>query len=120
VLAISAPGDASTAVGIGGDQTNRDIMGAGAVYVYRRDLMTLEWETEPAYVKASNTKPKVMDRMNLVHIPNWIDDYFGRAVALSGDGRMLAVGAPNEDSSAIGLGGDQSYDSFNAGAVYMY
>lgn len=60
VLAIGS-GDPSTAVGINGDQFNADSMGAGAVYVYRRDAMTLAWETDPAYVKASNTQPEIID-----------------------------------------------------------
>lgn len=48
-------------------------------------------------------------------------DNFGWSVALSGDGNTLAIGAPGEDSSAIGANGDQTNnDSTNAGAVYIF
>jgi hypothetical protein len=58
------------------------------------------------YVKASNTGE---------------NDSFGWSVALSDDGRTLAVGAPYESSSATGIGGDQADNSIDwAGAVYLY
>ncbi len=48
-------------------------------------------------------------------------DGFGLALALSGDGNTLAVGAPNEESAARGINGDQSDNSADhAGAVYMF
>lgn len=58
------------------------------------------------YFKASNTG---------------YDDQFGYSVALSADGKTLAVGATREDSAATGLDGDQSDNSAsNAGAVYVF
>ena len=58
------------------------------------------------YFKASNTG---------------LRDFFGFAVALSGDGNTLAVGARDEESNATGVGGDQSDNSADAsGAVYLY
>lgn len=49
------------------------------------------------------------------------NDLFGWSIALSADGNTLAVGAPAEDSKAIGANGDQSNnDSTNAGAVYVF
>ena len=58
------------------------------------------------YLKASNTEA---------------NDLFGWSIALSADGATLAVGAPAEDSKAIGANGDQSNnDSTNAGAVYVF
>ena len=46
-------------------------------------------------------------------------DYFGVAIAASGD--TLVVGAPGEDSAATGIGGDPSDNSArNAGAVFVY
>jgi hypothetical protein len=57
------------------------------------------------YFKASNTG---------------VGDQAG-VVALSGDGNTLAIGAPMEDSNAIGVDGDESNNaSANAGAVYVY
>lgn len=48
-------------------------------------------------------------------------DSFGAAVALSADGETLAVGASFENSSAIGINGDQADGSaYAAGAVYVF
>jgi trimeric autotransporter adhesin len=58
------------------------------------------------YLKASNTEA---------------NDLFGWSIALSADGTTLAVGAPAEDSNAIGANGEQANnDSLNAGAVYVF
>jgi hypothetical protein len=57
------------------------------------------------YVKASNTGA---------------NDLFGAAIALSGDGNTLAVGARNESSNATGINGNQANnDTPGAGAVYV-
>ncbi|WP_062066364.1 FG-GAP repeat protein [Cellvibrio sp. OA-2007] len=49
------------------------------------------------------------------------NDFFGWSIALSADGTTLAVGAPTEDSKAIGANGDQTNnDSTNSGAVYVF
>jgi len=46
-------------------------------------------------------------------------DTFGAAVAVSGD--TVAVGAPNEQSNAAGVGGDQASNALDlSGAVYVY
>ncbi len=64
------------------------------------------------YFKASNTEG-VQQRGN--------GDAFGYSIAISGDGRTLAVGAPNEDSDAILINGDQSNnDASDSGAVYLF
>jgi hypothetical protein len=48
-------------------------------------------------------------------------DGFGISVALSSDGNSLAVGALNESSGAIGIGGNQTdNNAAGAGAVYLY
>jgi len=58
------------------------------------------------YVKASNAEA---------------NDFFGWSIALSADGTTLAVGAPAEDSKAIGVNGEQANnDSTNSGAVYVF
>jgi hypothetical protein len=76
---------------------------SGAVYVYTRSAAT--W-TQRAYVKGSNTDA---------------GDEFGSAVALSGDGRLMAIGAHNEDSAARGINGNQSNNSADdSGAVYVF
>ncbi len=44
----------------------------------------------------------------------------GNAVALSGDGTTVVVGAPHESSAARGINGNQNDNSmYNAGAVYV-
>ena len=48
-------------------------------------------------------------------------DQFGRSVALSGDGNLLAVGADAEDGSSAGINGELSLnDAMSAGAVYLF
>jgi len=48
-------------------------------------------------------------------------DKFGLAVALSADGNTLAVGAPDEDSNATSIGGDETNDAAtDAGAVHVF
>ncbi len=78
---------------------------AGAVYVYRP--VGGGW-VQQAYIKASNTSALNADQ-------------FGDSLALSRDGNRLVVGAPNEASSAKGIGGAQANDSMGrAGAAYQY
>jgi hypothetical protein len=102
-LAVSALGEASSATGVNGNEANNSAFESGAVYVFVR--AGVSWSQE-AYVKASNTGR---------------GDYFGRGIALSGDGNVLAVGASNESSAATGLGGDQTDDSkLNSGATYVF
>ena len=105
-LAVGAPREDSLATGIDGDQLDDSSTSVGAVYVFGRDGMG-QW-SQQAYVKASN--------------PNPMDEF--HVVALSRDGSVLAVGAPFEDSVAVGLGGDQGnvgpgFDG-NRGAVYVF
>jgi hypothetical protein len=76
---------------------------SGAVYFYTRTGTT--W-TPRAYIKGSNTQA---------------GDEFGSAVALSRDGRIMAVGAHNEDSAAKGLSGNQADNSADdSGAAYIF
>lgn len=101
-LLVGARNESSKATGINGDQADDSVTQAGAVYAFVRHAQT--W-SQLAYVKASNTDP---------------DDLFGTSVALSGDGRTAAVGAPGEASKALGVNGDQNDDSLpGAGAVYV-
>jgi hypothetical protein len=59
---------------------------------------------QQGFLKASNPNP---------------DDNFGLTVAISGD--TLVVGAPDEDSNAVGVDGDQTNNgSSNSGAVYVF
>lgn len=101
-LAVGADGEGSNATGIGGNQANNSISGAGAVYIFLRSGSV--W-SQQAYIKASNTGA----------------DAFGSSVALSSDGNTLVVGAPNEASNATGIGGNQADNSATAaGAAYVF
>ncbi|MET0534147.1 MAG: Calx-beta domain-containing protein [Steroidobacter sp.] len=102
-LAVGAHFEASGAVGINGDQADNSRASAGAAYVFVREAAV--WR-EQAYVKASNTGSF---------------DIFGEALALSGDGSVLAVGAYGEFSNATGVNGNQQNTSAPfAGAVYVF
>ncbi len=93
---VNPPGCGDEGLGSAGGS-----MGAAAVFV--RDGTA--W-TQEAYLKASNTG---------------IEDWFGIRLALSGDGTVLAVAGPNEDSAAQGIDGAQDDDSaIEAGAVYLF
>jgi len=102
-LVVGAPGEASAATGIGGNQTDNTAANAGALYVFTRSGAL--W-SQRVYVKASNTGT---------------GDSFGRAVAVSNDGSTVAGGASSEASAAIGVGGVQTDNTApNAGAVYVF
>src|SRR5579864_4347071 len=90
-LAISAHFEASAAKGINGDQTDKSIPQAGAVYVFTRTGNT--W-SQQAYIKASNTGEAEKGNQPAD------GDQFGFSIGLSGDGNNLAVGAISEDSGA--------------------
>ena len=104
VLAVGAPMDLSAGKGINSGTAEQVKMESpGAAYLF-------EWAggawARVAYVKASNTDAH---------------DTFGWSVALSGDGRTLAVGAMGESSSAAGINGDQENNSLScAGAAYVF
>lgn len=111
-IAISAHWEASAATGVNGNQGDESIRQAGAVYVFTRTGSS--W-SQQAYIKASNA-----GRPGEGGMPG-DGDQFGYAVALSGDGTTLAVGAIAEDSAAQQINGDQKDDSqATAGAVYVY
>lgn len=102
-LVVGASLESSNAAGIDGNQGDNSMPNAGAAYVYTRSGAAWSQRT---YVKAANTGAQ---------------DQFGYAVALSGDGTTLMVGAWSEDSNAVGFSGNQHDNTAsNAGAVYVY
>jgi len=102
-LAVGAPNEDGNAVGVNGQANNNGAPNSGAVYVYTRNGS--QWVFQ-AYVKASNTNAS---------------DSFGTAVALSADGNTLLVGAPEEDSDAIGTNGNAlSNAALSSGAAYVF
>jgi hypothetical protein len=103
LLAIGAPQDRSTSEGVNASQSGVE-QGFGATFVFSRDIAG-QWQQQ-AYLKSTNSQR---------------NDRFGNVVALSGDGSVIAVNAPGEDSNAVGINGDQDDNSFtDSGAVYLY
>jgi hypothetical protein len=100
-VVVGAPNEDSAATGVGGDESSNSASNSGAAYVFTRNGAF--W-SQQAYLKASNTGA---------------NDTFGGAVAIDGD--TVVVGALREDSSATGVGGDESNNSGNgSGAVYVF
>lgn len=100
-LAVGASRENSGTTGVNGDQNDSSASNSGAVYVFRRT--DVGWAQE-AYLKASNTGT---------------EDLFGVSVSIWED--LLAVGASLEDSSALGISGDQNNDDASgSGAVYLF
>ncbi|MDI9364813.1 MAG: T9SS type A sorting domain-containing protein [Flavobacterium sp.] len=100
-LAVGAIGETGSGRGINPDDNN-DYYEAGAVYIYTRSGSTWSFST---YIKASNTGG---------------GDQFGWAVALSGDGNTLAVGALYESGSGKNINKTSDEDATASGAVYTY
>lgn len=102
-IAVGSHFEDSGAKGVNGNQSDASMEDSGAAYVYTRTGTT--WNPT-AYIKASNPQAAAE---------------FGTSVALSGDGKMLAIGAPKENSAAKGVNGKQDDKSAaNAGAAYVY
>jgi len=92
----------SNATGVGGNQADNSATDAGAAYVFSRSSGV--W-TQQAYLKASNTGAY---------------DWFGYAVAISGDGNTAAVGAHREDGSGTGINPTNNEAATDAGAAYVF
>ena len=100
---VGAPMEDSRARGINGEQQDNSATESGAAYLFTRSGTT--W-SQQAYIKAENA-----DEF----------DEFGVAVAVSGDGRRLIIGARMEGGGAVGINGNQSDNSTpEAGAVYVW
>ena len=88
--------DADTlAIGAPGEQSF-----SGAVYIFERSSSS--W-TEQAVLQASNAD---------------VEDTFGDSLDLGKN--VLVVGAPNEDSNASGVDGDQGNNGQRHGAAYLF
>jgi hypothetical protein len=102
-LVVSASNEDGGSQGINGKQDNDDATESGAVYLFTRNGTI--W-SQLAYVKSSNSQEF---------------DEFGNSVAVSRDGRTIAVGARGEDSNARGVNGNQADNSLDeSGAAYVF
>lgn len=96
-MVVGAPGEDSG----NGNPDDDGASGAGAAYVFRR--------TGDVWVQEAYLKSSAIDA----------DDEFGAAVAISGD--LIVVGAPREDSTATGIGGNDDNDAGgDVGAAYAF
>ena len=88
-------------MGVNGDQSNNNVLGSGAAYVFVRNGAT--W-TQQAYLKPSNTGP---------------GDQFGWSVAISGD--TIVVSSLLEDSASAGVNGNPfNQAATDAGAAFVF
>ena len=108
VLAVGALGEPSAAVGVnpqsGQNDTSAPNAGAAYTFIYAQGT----W-VQQSYVKASNAQSGTQ---------------FGSGVALSGDGRTMAIGSQRENSSAVGITSTAPLPAASPkswyGAVYVY
>ncbi len=101
---VGAMFEASNATGVNGDESNNSAGNSGAAYVFVRSPGAPETWSQRAFLKASNTG---------------VNDHFGLSVAASRD--TVVVAAPDEDSNAGGVNGDQGDDSAgDSGAAYVF
>ena len=98
-VVVGARLEDGSATGVNGP-VNEGAIDSGAAYVFVRSGTT--W-SQQAYLKASQVSP-------------W--DWFGRAVAISGD--TVVIGAYQEDGSAMGVNGTVNELSSNSGAAYVF
>ncbi len=100
-LVVSADREASSAIGVDGNQNDNAAIFSGAAYVFLRNGNT--W-SQQAYLKASNTETS---------------DHFGSAVSISGN--TVVVGADREASNVTGIGSNQNNNAATgAGAAYVF
>ena len=100
-VVVGAYREDSSSTGIDGDQSENSVMDSGAAYVFIRSGDS--W-SQQAYLKASNTN---------------MHNFFGYSIAITDD--TVVVGAPLEESNAIGINGDQSnHEAYASGAVYVF
>ncbi|HTG45701.1 MAG TPA: choice-of-anchor D domain-containing protein, partial [Verrucomicrobiae bacterium] len=103
LIVIGAPGEASDALGVDGDQISERAPQSGAAYIfaYRNGL----WSHD-AYLKASNTQPEAR---------------FGYSVGVSSN--RVVVGSPSEKSPARGVNDyahQNDTSALTAGAAYVF
>ncbi|MEN9490754.1 MAG: hypothetical protein RJA63_1203 [Pseudomonadota bacterium] len=99
VVVVGAPYEDTAVVGESGDQADNSMQNAGAIYVFAKVGST--W-SQRVWGKAPNAGA---------------NDWYGLSTAIAAD--SVAVGAPYEDSAAVGVGGNQTSDGAqDSGAAY--
>jgi hypothetical protein len=109
-LAVGAPYKQLPLSGIEGEQQANSPYTVGAVYIFNYNNGS--WQQD-----------------SYIRYPHFIEDSvcrgeysgFGGSVSFSGNGTLLAIGAANEDSSAVGIDGEYTHGIVTAaGAVYLF
>ena len=102
MLVVGATSEDSDGTGVNGDM-NEKLAHSGAAYVFLRAGPT--W-LDQGFIKAQ--KPRT-------------SDHFGTAVSVSGDGRIVAVGSPDEGSAGEGVTNRDDVDLMHdsSGVVYV-
>jgi hypothetical protein len=101
LLLLSAPGDASSSLGLMGDPNLDSAPKSGAIYLYGRN--NDQW-VGTGFIKSSNSNTP---------------DYFGWAIAMQGD--TIVASATGEASDATGVQGNQASNALeSAGAAYVF
>lgn len=101
-IVVGAPWESSSVTGANGNQTDNLASQSGAAYVFVRDDDG-QWNQQ-VYLKADDIGA---------------GDQFGTWVDVDSD--LIVVGSPYEDSSATGVGGDDSDNSLkDSGAAYVF
>ncbi len=104
VLVVGAPSETGQSEGVNPPVGVRGATLQGAAFVFRRSAADM-WSLE-AYLKPSHAG---------------INGFgFGQAVAVSADGAVVAIGAPEEDSESKGVNSSPSGFLNGAGAAYVF
>jgi FG-GAP repeat/S-layer homology domain len=98
-IVVGAPNEDSDSIGVNAAQNDLGD-NTGAAYVFVRSGVT--W-SQQAFIKAANSGN---------------DDEFGSSVAVSGD--AIVIGAPFEDTNAVGVNQPPNDTSTDAGAAYVF
>ncbi|KJZ08194.1 hypothetical protein TW85_23885 [Marinomonas sp. S3726] len=102
-LAVGALNEDSNSIGINGGQADSNESDTGAVYTFTR--VGSNW-TQQAYIHSS--RPRSFSK-------------FSTSLALSADGKTLAVGATSENGKGTGVNSNPTeYNLYSSGAVYLY
>jgi hypothetical protein len=102
-LVVGAPAEDSNTFGIVLPSSDNSKESAGAVYIYKWNGSTYDFTT---YMKSPDPDN---------------GDAFGKSVAISANGNVIAVGAPGEDGNGTDLGGSPSSNAtLESGAVFVF
>ena len=100
------------AVGVNGDISSINFLDLGIVYLFEL--------TNSVYTQNIYVKPTIASRFTFFG-SSIESDTHTKAMALSGDGTVLAVGAPGDDIDAIGVNGSiKTRGLTDSGAAYVF